>query len=364
MAAAPWPPRVPAPLRAGSRIVVAAPSSGVEPRHQARLDLVLQNLRARGFVVEEGRSLRAQQQDASAPPQARAAELAALLQRDDVDAIWPPWGGELAIELLPLLPWDALVRARPKWLIGYSDTSTLLLALTLRLGWVTAHGPGLMDLVAGQDDPTTTALWSGLATAGAFTQTQSPAWQKSWGNFASDPACSYALTETTRWRCLNRPDDAVLQLQGRLIGGCIDTLMHLKGTPFGDVPGFAARCAAQGEAALVYLENAEQTPTGLLRALAGLRLAGWFDGASAVLIGRDAAALHASRDTARPVDAPARLPHDEALRRTLSDLPCPVLVDADIGHVPPQWLLLNGARAGFSWSAAAGAAITQRPGPP
>ena len=57
----------------------------------------------------------------------------------------PPWGGELAIDLLPLLDFAAIGDAEPTWLVGYSDTSTLLLPLTLLTGVATLHGPGLMD---------------------------------------------------------------------------------------------------------------------------------------------------------------------------------------------------------------------------
>ena len=68
------------------------------PAHHARLDHVLNTLRARGWVVEEGRCLRQQHQSASAPVAERAAEWMGALLRDDIDAILPPWGGELAIE--------------------------------------------------------------------------------------------------------------------------------------------------------------------------------------------------------------------------------------------------------------------------
>ena len=148
-------PRYPAPLQPGSRIAVMATSSGVRAELHPRLDIVLAHLRAQGFEVEEGRCLRSEQHSASAPAPVRAAELQQLLLRDDVDALIPPWGGELAIELLDRLDWTALQRARPKWLLGYSDNSTLLLPITLRLGWATVHGPGLMDLVPGQSDPLT-----------------------------------------------------------------------------------------------------------------------------------------------------------------------------------------------------------------
>ena len=57
----------------------------------------------------------------------------------------PPWGGELAIDLLDQLDWDRLAAAEPTWLVGWSDLTTVMLPLTLRLGWATLHGWNLMD---------------------------------------------------------------------------------------------------------------------------------------------------------------------------------------------------------------------------
>lgn len=326
--------RYPAALTRGARIAVTAPSSGVAPRCHARLDLALAHLRAQGFVVEEGRCLRAEWRDASAPADERAAELMHFLLRDDIDAIHPPWGGELAIELLHRLDWPALSRAKPKWLIGYSDSSTWMLPMTLRLGWATAHGPCLMDLVPAQADALTRAALAHLGTAsgGRFTQQASTHWQKSWSDFATDPAAAYRLTEPTCWRELRGASHA--RFAGRLLGGCLDTVLHLTGTPYGDVPRFVREAGADG--ALLYLENAEQSPTSVVRALLGLRAAGWFDGVAGVLIGRSAAPDSNKPDSLRYADA---------LQDALADLPCPVVVDVDIGHRPPQLLLINGARA-------------------
>jgi len=367
-----WP-IYPAPLVPGQRIAVTAPSSGVEAALHPRLDLALVHLRSQGFVVEEGQCLRQEHMGASAPAAQRATELMSFLLRDDIQAVLPPWGGELAIEVLDLLDWAALAQARPKWLIGFSDTSTLLLPLTLRLGWATVHFSGLMDWVPGQSDPLSAGALPALATAtgGTLLQRPSSQWQRKWGDFAAEPGCTYALSETTQWRWLNPPAPApapapapglglghevadasavlplsplpplsplsplpTLKLSGRLIGGCLDTLMHLAGTPFGDVPGFLRRCGSQGT--LLYLENAELSPTAWVRALHALRWHGWLDGLSGVLIGRSAAP-----DT----DKASQLSYAQALTSTLAALPCPVLVDLDIGHVPPQMLLINGALA-------------------
>lgn len=339
----------PPPVLPGARIAITAPSSGVEASMHARLDLVLAHLRASGFVVEEGRCLREQRAGASASADARAAELMRYLLCDDVDAIIPPWGGELAIELLDRLDWNALRRVAPKWLLGYSDTSTLLLAISLRLGWASAHGPCLMDLAPGQPDPLTRGALNCLATptGGRFTQAQSSAWQLQWTDFAKVPDTTYALSEPTRWFALD--GSSKVTMAGRLIGGCIDTLTHTAGTAHGDVRDFIQRCGAEG--ALLYLENAEQSPVALVRALHRLRWAGWFNGLAGLLVGRSAAP-----DPGGSAD----LSYLEALRNTLGSLTCPVLVDVDIGHRPPQFVLINGAKAIVRWSEASGGSIEQQ----
>lgn len=341
----------PAPLRAGMRIAVTAPSSGVEPPFHARLDLVLGHLRRQGFVVEEGRCLRAEIRSASASADERAAELMHFALRDDIDAIIPPWGGELAIELLDRLDWAALQSARPKWLLGYSDTSTLLLPITLRLGWATAHGPCLMDLAPRQSDALTRGTMERLAqTEGSsFEQQQSAFWQLKWTDFALVPDCTYALTEPTRWRALNRAADEMVVFSGRLIGGCIDTLVHTAGTPHGDVRSFIARARRDGT--IVYFENAEQSPTELVRALHRLRWAGWLDGLAGVLVGRSAAPDSTGGHALRYADA---------LQSMLGKLPCPVLADVDIGHCAPQLVLINGALANVRFSAKAGGRVVQQ----
>jgi muramoyltetrapeptide carboxypeptidase len=342
--------RYPAPLKVGSRIAITAPSSGVEPPLHPRLDLNIAHLGAQGFVVEEGLCLRNQLASASAAADVRATELMHFLLRDDIDAIFPPWGGELAIDLLDQLDWTALQSAKPKWLIGYSDTSTLMLPITLRLGWATAHGPCLMDLAPTQSDALTRNAMAVLnaPTGTSVTQRQSDKWQSKWTDFQKEPTIAYALTEPTQWRCLNRPGADAVSFSGRLIGGCIDTLMHLAGTPFGDVAAFVQAQRAAG--AILYLENAEQSPTALVRALHRLRWSGWFSGLAGVLIGRSSAPDTTDLNELR---------YEAALQRELATLPCPVLIDVDIGHLPPQFMLVNCSVAHVSWSASAGGTMDQ-----
>ena len=65
------------------------------------------------------------------------------------------------------------------------------------------------------------------------------------------------------------------------------------------------------------------------------------------------------RSAAPDTTATTELRYAEALQATLGTLPCPVLVDVDIGHLPPQMVLVNGALATLQWSVTGGGVLTQ-----
>lgn len=153
------------------------------------------------------------------------------------------------------------------------------------------------------------------------------------------------LTEPTRWRRLDG-STAPVTFRGRLIGGCLDTIAWLAGSKYGDIPRFIQESGKLGT--ILYLENAEMTPPGLVRALLALRRNRWFDGLTGLLIGRSAGPMP---------DSPESLSYAEALSATLGDLPCPVIYDVDIGHQPPQFTLINGAVAEVHFEAERGSVV-------
>ena len=344
----------PRPLRAGDVVAVTAPSDGVERTLHPRLDLALGELRASGFDVVEGACLRGSVGEVSAPAASRASELRKLWADGRVRAILPPWGGELAIQTLPLLGplFDELiathgVSAAP-WLMGYSDTSTLLFAITVRTNVATAHGPALMELVPAQRDDVTQHWKSvlGAELGATVMQSSSQRFQRDGADWVDDPAVAFALDQPTRWRGM-RAGGAVpaMRIEGRLLGGCLDTITNLVGTPFGDVEKFVARFPR--EKLILYVENAGMTPAKFCRALWHLRLAGWLDHASGLLVGRHA-----------PPDDPD-FTFEAALKDVVGNLDLPVIFDADIGHRPPQLTLVNGARAIVSLHAGGAATVAQ-----
>ncbi len=334
----------PRPLVTGDVVGVTAPSAGVTPGERARLEVALDALHARGWRTRVGDVMGGDRVSAG-PPEARAAELTAMLTDPEVRAVVPPWGGHVAIDLLHRLDWDALA-ADPTWFVGLSDVSTLLLPLTLRTGVATLHGQNLMDTPYRVPDPLLS--WTDVVVAPAGTtlvQGAARAWR-------SGPHVDYVehpeVTEHTLdapggWTRVDAEGD--VDVTGRLVGGCLETVAHLAGTPYGDVAGFAATHAPEG--LVVYLESAGSDAADVTRRLFGLRYAGWFDAATAVLLGRT---------QGREVP---ELTHHDAARRALGDLGVPVLVDVDCGHVPPHLALVNGALARVVHTAA-GSRIEQR----
>lgn len=323
--------RFPAPLVPGDLIGVTAPSSGVPDDLRPRLDYCVQHLRGLGFEVVVGECLDGSG-ITSAPAVERAAELTWMLLDPRVRAVVPPWGGELAIDLLPLLDVDRIAAADPTWVVGYSDTSTLLVPLTMLTGVATLHGPGLMDAPFHVPEPLLHWLdVAGAATASTLVQGSASHRQESWPDLLAHPEVrEMPLTVPSRWQVLDERHVGV-PIAGRLLGGCLETLAMLPGTPYGDVTASADAYAPEG--LLLYLEAAESDAATVARLLWHLRLAGWFDRATGVLVGRTAAP---SKGSFTQLDA---------VRHALGDLGLPVLYDVDLGHVPPQLALVNGAAA-------------------
>lgn len=319
--------RYPKPLRLGDRIEIPAPSMGVPDTLHERLNAGATSLAGRGFAPH----LRPHATTSGLTPataQERAQDLHDSFK--EAGAVLPPWGGQLAIELVKYLDWDALADART-WFVGWSDISTLLMPLTILTGTATLHGANLMD--EPWELPTQFKRWTDVAalTEGeSFTQHSAPHHRsRPWVDWNDEPLDRNSAYETpTQWRSLHgRP----VSMQGRLIGGCLETVSLLAGSRFGDVPGYAERHAPEGT--IVYLESSGSGAPAVLRMLWSLRLAGWFEHASGVLIGRNSAP-----DT-------KDLNQTQAVDRVLGDLDIPVIVDFDIGHQPPQLPLINGALA-------------------
>jgi muramoyltetrapeptide carboxypeptidase LdcA involved in peptidoglycan recycling len=103
------------------------------------------------------------------------------------------------------------------------------------------------------------------------------------------------------------------------------------GTPYGEVTRFADEHAPEG--LIVYVEVADEDAFAVCCRLHGMRLAGFFDRANAVLVGRTAAPNAAT------------LTQRDAVIDALGSLGVPIIGDVECGHVQPYLPLVNGALA-------------------
>ncbi len=332
--------RFPAPLKPGDRVGVTSPSSGVADKHRARLEYAVETVRRRGYDVVLGECMDGGSH-ISAPAAQRAAELTAMLTDPDIRAVVPPWGGETAIDLLGLLDWEAIGAAEPAWYVGFSDNSTIMTPLTLRTGVATLHGNNLMDTpYRTVGDLLSWLDIAALPQGASFTQSPPGRYRaKGWDDWTANPEVSeLTLDSEGTWTRLDGDSD--VEVSGRLIGGCIETMRHVAGTPLGDLRGFAEEYAPEG--LLVYVDVAEDNAFSVCRSLHGMRLAGYFDAASAVLVSRTSAPDSGT------------LSQKEAVLDALGGLGVPIIADVECGHVPPYMPIVNGALGRLRFGAGSG----------
>lgn len=321
--------RYPDPLKNGQTIGVTATSSGVESELHHLLRESAHQFEKRGYAVNFGETVWTNEKLTSTPKDMRLAEFREMMADEQVCAIIPPWGGHFLLELLPLIDFKEL---KPKWIMGYSDTSTLLLPITLLTGIATVHGTNFVDLRSDAWDSVTSKFIELLtaSTGDTIVQHSSEKYQSEWQHDAPADPYVFKLDTETEWKTIgNQP----VQFKGRLLSGCIDTIRHLVGTPFGDVKKFQEKFIA-GEKVVWALENSEMDAPDFYRSILQLHNAGWFDDAAGIIFGRTAAGL--AKGGFSDVDAMERLAELTGI---------PVVYNADIGHVPPQMTFVNGAIA-------------------
>jgi muramoyltetrapeptide carboxypeptidase len=142
-------------------------------------------------------------------------------------------------------------------------------------------------------------------------------------------ASPQAAEDSGRGAWVRIDDDGAIDVTGRLLGGCIEALRHLVGTPYGDVARFQHKHAPEG--LIVYVEAASDDAFAVCRSLHWMRLAGFFADANAILVARTIAAQSKT------------LTQKEAVLDALGGLGVPIIADVGCGHVPPYLPIVNGA---------------------
>ena len=127
-----------------------------------------------------------------------------------------------------------------------------------------------------------------------------------------------------------------INMQGRLLGGCMDCLVNLLGTEFDKVKEFTEKY--QDDGIIWFLESCDLNVMSIRRAVWQMKHAGWFSHVKGFLIGRPAVFGQEMMG----------LDQYHAVTDLLAEYQVPVIMDADIGHIPPMMPLVCGSYADVS----------------
>lgn len=263
------------------------------------------------------------------------------MENENIGHIISARGGEFLMEMIPFLDRyeNVIKKCAPKWVQGYSDTSLLLYYLTTKYNIATVHAENLGGYCVNKDNIDSNIkdaikLLENCDSGYEFVQNNFQKYQlERYENDEDEIVKGYNLTEDVKYKLLNGTDSVTFS--GRMLGGCVDVITALIGTKYDNTLKFIDSC---DEGIIWYIDNCELTPQELYRRLWKMKEIGWFSNVNGILIGRT---------FMKDVEC---FTFKEAIKRALSDLKVPVIYDIDIGHVPPQFIIINGSYATFKYN--------------
>lgn len=326
----------PARLQAGDRVATVSLSWGGPGAIPHRYEAGKRQLEeAFGVRVVEMPHTLAEPDWLAQNPKARAGDLMQAFLDPSIKAIFSTIGGDDSIRLLPYLNLDT-IRANPKIFLGYSDTTITHFAC-YKAGLTSFYGPAIMagfgentGMFPYMVDSVRQTLFA--AQAPGEIEPNEEGWtveHLDWNN-PQNQTRPRKLNDPIAWRYLQ--GEGVHR--GHLLGGCLEVLDWLRGTPLWPRP-------QQWQNALLFLETSEEAPppeavARFLRTLAAMdvlpRLAG-------ILFGRPGGELPPEQFEA----------YDRALLQVVAReeglTSMPIVTCMDFGHTDPMFVLPYGVQA-------------------
>ena len=299
-------------LRPGDPVAVAALSGGLDEDEQPLFERGVEAIERMGFAVRVSPLVDRDRRWwwAAATPREVAEDFNGLLRDPEVRAIFALTGGRMTLSYLDLIDDDA-VRADPKPLVGFSDITTLHLALHSRTGLVSVHG----DLVT-----------HGFGYWHESDETRRKALEDIYLRVLTGAGAPGALPPGRRWECW-RPGRA----EGPLIGGLLNRFVRVQATPYALPP-------ERFDGAILFWEEVGTSTSVVWNDLHTLRYSGVLDRIAGMVVGT-------------PFEVESTMGGPETLREVVLDVlgerDIPVLGNVDIGHDPPNLPMPLGVRAGL-----------------
>lgn len=279
---------IPQRLSPGDTIGIVAPASPFDKElfHQG-----IAELQAMGYQTAVPPELFAANRYLAGSDLQRAQLVNRFFADSSIQAIFCAKGGFGSIRILPLLDFEGISK-NPKIIVGFSDITSLLVAVYLRCNLVTYHGPTVTTL-GNSDQKTKDALTAALSS-------DAPIEMKT----------SKGVTLQTG------------SVSGPILAGNLTTLCHLVGTPY--EPPF--------EGHILLLEDRGEAPYRLDRIMSQMKLAGCFAELAGVVLG-------SFKDCGQQKEI------HTIIKDIFADQPLPILAGLDFGHSPTNLTIPIGLEA-------------------
>lgn len=294
-------------LRPGDTIGLIEPASASDDPFD--LTLVEEAVRAMGLVPKRAPNLAKRYGYLAGQDQERGSDITSMFADKDVRAIFAVRGGWGSARALPYVDWD-VVRANPKFLLGFSDITALHMAIAAKGGAYTLHGPNA------------SSAW-GKSSLAAFREI---AFDAGTPLLVNPPATEDRLVQR-RWRTVKIRGG---KAQGRLLGGNLTVLTALAGTPY--LPDFTG--------AILFLEDVDEAEYRIDRMLTQLGQAGVLNGLAGVVFGQCT--------TCRDPDGSGPgggFTLNSILRQHFGPLGVPAFEGSWFGHIADQFTIPQGVMA-------------------
>ncbi|MER2048057.1 MAG: S66 peptidase family protein [Solibacillus sp.] len=309
------------PLQRGDKIGIFSSSVPATSTAKLRYDRGKEFLQAKGFIIIEGNLTGKQDGYRSGTPKERAEEFNQLLRDPSIKIIMSSIGGTNSNSLLPYIDYEAF-KNNPKIVIGYSDTTAILLALFAKTNIPTYYGPALIPSF-GEFEPLVHETYNYFKhyfcqPSVPYTIPMSPVWSDEMINWLTyeKPKTLYS----NKWISIHEG-----VVEGRLIGGNNNTMYGFIGTPYFPV-------IKNGD--ILLIEDSLKSASTVEKNLAMLKLHGIFDKVGGIILGK-----HELFDD----EGTGKQPLDLLLEQ-LDGKIIPILADVDCAHTHPMFPLAIGKK--------------------
>lgn len=241
----------------------------------------------------------------------RAADVNAMFADRSVQAIIAGRGGWGCNRILPLLDYKS-IRNNPKILMGYSDITSLLLAIYAKSGVVTFHGP----VATSTWNEFTLDYAKRILFNGETVAMKNPLPKD---ENINNPICAQTIT----------PGKA----RGKLLGGNLSVLAAMVGSPY--LPDW--------KQTILFVEEVEEEVYRVDRMLTQLKLAGMLNNIAGFVFGQCT--------NCEPKDREKSLTLTQVLQEHISPLRIPSWYGSAIGHIKDKFTLPMGVEVEIDASA-------------